>query len=546
MSYSEDILSELRQEKDSKVKQRLGILDQLALVDTEIDKYNTLINNMDNGAIPYFDTINSAITPVKNAYDARINANCRSKLKWVKVDERDSYVFSQGGLGGFQTFQTWECQLDEDEYDFVGYHGAKYYQKPLNRDYGAAIQGSFVGFSSDGSNIIGVAASSSLPSTIQIGDTITDSLTDPSVFIAGDLPEIVGFGTTTAVGFVTTLVGGISTGSNVFAHFGAGISTIGLSVGMILTYTGGLTTDAILPTNTTIVGFGTTNYILEYINNSGILTTSTFPCPSLILSASAINGVEEGVFTVGIITSYQSLLLSTSALADSTDQIFTAIRISADIDASFDPYANPNEPLTIGSLGSGSVGAGGSLFYTESGDSNNTRTYRPSETYINPVNDRVVNPEPRVGAGRADYYVGSTRWPIVTTCTSSTVGSQVITSCSTSYATLGQRVIVGGTNGSGIGYASTGPGGINPNGSTCNSLTAAISAAESTMNSVISTNESSARSIISNTASLRDKRDQKQLYAWSLLQAASSLRLEIAKLNDQIQQLENFDFSPYE
>jgi hypothetical protein len=238
---------------------------------------------MDNGVVPYFNTINASITPVKTAYDARIAANCRSKLKWVKVDERDTYLFS---LGGLQTLQTWECQLDEDEYDFVGYHGAKYYQKPLNRDYGAAVQGEFVGFSSDGSTIIAVASSSSIPSSIQIGDTITDSLTSPSVFISGDLPEIVGFGSTSAVGFVTTLTGGISTGSNVFAHFGAGISTNGLTVGMLLTYTGGLTTDTILPEGTTITGFGTTSYILEYINDSGIVSTSSLDCPSLILSAS--------------------------------------------------------------------------------------------------------------------------------------------------------------------------------------------------------------------------------------------------------------------
>lgn len=546
MGYSEDILAELIQERDSKTKQRLGILDQLALVDTEIDKYSSIINNMDNGAVPYFNTINNSINPVKAAYDARIAANCRSKLKWVQVDQRSSFFFnSDGSGGGYQTVTTWECQLDEDEYDFVGYHGAKYYQKPLNRDYGAAIQGEFVGFTSDGSSILGISTSSSIPSSVQIGDTITDSLTDPTIFIAGDLPEIVGFGTTTAVGFVTTLVGGISTGSNVFAHFGAGISTIGLTAGMTLTYTGGLTTDTILPQNTTIVGFGTTDYTLEYINGSGILTSGIFPCPSLILSASAVNGIEEGVFTVGIITSYQSILLSTSALADSEDQIFTAIRISADIDASFDPLSNPNEPLTIGSLGSGSIGAGGSVFYTESGDSSTTRSYKPSETYVDPVSNNVVNREPKVGAGRADYYVGSTQWPIVTVCTTSG-GDPPVTTCSTSYATLGQRVVVGGTGGSSIGYASTGPGGVNPNGATCNALTAAISSAEATMNSTISANESTARSIVENTATLREKRDQKQLYAWSLLQAASSLRIEIAKLNEQINQLENFDFSAYE
>lgn len=550
MSTSEDILKELKEELESKKKQRLGVLDQLALVDTEIDKYTSIITNMDGASLPYFNTINTSITAVKTAYDNRINANCRSKLKWDKVDERTQIVYSGAGDGASfsnVTIYTYECKLNENQYDFVGYHGMKVYQRPINRDYGATIIGEFDGTISAGSSILGVT-NGAIPSAIQVNDTITDSLTSPSVFTTGDLPEVVGFGSTSLVGFVTTLVGGISTGSNIFSHFGAG-SLTGVTTGMLFSYTGGLTTDTVLTYPTTIVGFGTTTQEFQYYDSTGILTTGYLQTNSLILSSSAVNGVEEGEFTVGIITNYPAIFLSTSALANAENETFTALRINSDIDAGFDYKANPNEPLTISNMGSASAGYGGSAYYTESGDPSTTRTYNPSSTYLDPVKDKIVNPEPAVGAGRADYYIGNTQWPTKITAVQTVGPFGITTSYVSSYAKQGDRVVTSiplGSPGSAVGYAATGPGGVDPNGSTCQALSQAITTATGTKDTTISQNKPSAEGLVNNSAALREKRDEKQLYAWSLLQAAASLREQIAKLEEQISSIENFDFSPYE
>ena len=45
---------------------------------------------------------------------------------------------------------------------------------------------------------------------------------------------------------------------------------------------------------------------------------------------------------------------------------------------------------------------------------------------------------------------------------------------------------------------------------------------------------------------LRNRRSEKELYAWSLLVSAARLREEIELLRKQISEMESFDFTPYE
>ena len=65
MSKIRDIIRELREELKSKKQQREGILDQVALVDAELDKYDALIKNIDKDVVERTNKINDAITPVK-------------------------------------------------------------------------------------------------------------------------------------------------------------------------------------------------------------------------------------------------------------------------------------------------------------------------------------------------------------------------------------------------------------------------------------------------------------------------------------------------
>jgi len=563
MSESREIISELKQELELKIKQREGILDRLALVDIEIDKMDNLIIGIDRDAIGVTNTINQSVTPVKTAYDARITSGCRTDLIWKELRSYESWVTggTKGGGGITRvTFTEYQVKKNSDVYDFKPYHGIKYYQKPSNRDYGSNLITEFDGYITMGSTIVGVNNADSVPSVIKLGDTLTDNLDNPQAFTTGDLPEVVGFGSTTIVGIITTLVGGISTGSYIFSNFGAG-NLSGITTGMILLApeVTGMTTSyvGVLTTNgyTSIVGFGSTTQTIEYYDEVGVLSTSELLVPSLILDKPATNYLEEGTFRVGILTTLPSMFISTTALTSFASTTVYVIRNNPDIDSGFDYTANPNSPETIGIINASNVGVGHSVFYDASGDPGITATWRPETARdkipIRGADDLPAIKEPKVGAGRADYYIGTKQWPIITTCTTSGGGGGgggiPITTCTSSYAQLGTKVTIGGTTNSvSIGYTGRANGGPDPNGSVCAGYDTAITNATNNMNSVIAANQPTAEKLTSMTRRLRERRAERELYAWSLLQAASRTREEIDKLKQQIKEMENFDFSKYE
>jgi hypothetical protein len=558
MSESREIIAELKQELELKIKQREGILDRLSLVDIEIDKMDKLIEGIDADAIGATDIINQSITPVKTAYDERITSGCRTDLIWRQTDSFTQWVTSGSGDGASLsqvTFTVYEVKKNSDVYDYEPYQGLKYYQKPTNRDYGSNLITEFDGYLSLGSTVVGVNSATSVPQEIKIGDTISDNLDNPIAFTTGDLPEVVGFGSTTVVGIITTLVGGISTGSYTFANFGAG-SITGLTTGMILlepevsgmstSYVGVLTTNGY----TSIVGFGSTTQTIEYYDQVGVVSTSTLLVPSLILDKPATNYLEEGIFRVGILTTIPALFISTTTLASFASTTIYVIRNTPNIDEDFNYEKNPNSPVKIGIIDKSTVGKGHSVFYDTSGDPNRTESWKPEKARdeIKSKGDVIVKEikEPKVGAGRADYYIGTKQWPTMTTCTSSGGEIPIIT-CVTNYAPLGTKVTIGGTVSSvSIGYTGRAQGGPDPNGATCSQYDSAITSATNNMNSVISATQPTAEKLISMTKRLRERRDERELYAWSLLQSAARTREEISKLRKQIQEMENFDFSKYE
>ena len=65
------------------------------------------------------------------------------------------------------------------------------------------------------------------------------------------------------------------------------------------------------------------------------------------------------------------------------------------------------------------------------------------------------------------------------------------------------------------------------------------------MNQVISENEDEAKDILALSETLRTKRSQKELLAWSLLQASASLKQEIKTLEKQLDKLKRGDYRKY-
>ena len=567
MSNSSEIVEEYKLDIARKKQQLNNLLDQLALIDLKLDKYDGLIRPIDQSTLSLSNQVNTTVDSVQAAYEERISAGCRTDLKWVLVDTITQLI-DEGGAPIAREVEIWEVQKNSDTYDFKPKVGLKYYKKPLDRDYGSTLVAEFYGNISAGSSVIAITDEEGnptiTPSGIRIGDTISDDIDNPIIFSLGNLPEVVGFGTTTSVGVVTTLVGGISTGSNVFNNFGAG-SLDGVEVGMALVHLGVGTDLPVLPPFTTITGFGTTGQPIEYYDGDGVLQTSLLTTNTLILSANATDYIEEGEFVVGILTDYSAIFLSTEASRSGLTTDLVALRVDSEIYKGFDYTKSPNSPIKIGIINSTNVGTGGSVYFDESGIENDFDKYKPGKTYVDgsktnrndclyksdgslrpntvwnkDTRECVRNTEPDVGAGRGGYYIGTTQWPTVT----SSNGGDPPT-FTTSYASEGTRVTIASTATGVIGYAAgPPPSGVFP--ANCGSFDTAINNALTTYTDTRNIVVPDIQNKASMGQTLRKQREKLQRYAWSILQSASKLDEEITELESAISDLSTFDFTPYE
>jgi|694.fasta_scaffold86429_6 hypothetical protein len=545
MSTSDNIIADLIEDIGTKRSQRLALLDNLTVLDANIDTYDKLIANIDKEARRLITLINDAITPVKQAYEARITAECKSDLAWVKVKQWTQLVSGGAGDGSGvynATFAKYEVQKDSNTYAYQPYHGIKYYQRPLNRDYGSDIIVEFTGSVGVGNSFITVTDTKGLSSLIKVGDKITDSLDSPVLFSASSLPSVVGFGTTFSIGITSSLVGNISFGSSILAVVSGVLA--GISTGMYVERFG------IIPDNTQIVGFGSTSVIVSYGTTSGIDTTGTITVSSLILSDNATGISTDETFDIGVGSSLPIINLTASSAGVSTSNQFTVIRFgSTDIDKDFDWQSSPFNPITIGIINSNTLAAGNSSFYNYSGAPNNKTTWDEASSYYDPIAKTQINPEPSIGAGRAEYYTGSLTWPVkVTPIVNPT--TKVITGYTRTPAYLGNTVTVtvglGASTSVSIGYSSRGPSGLDPARAACSTLNSNITAAIDNMNDVKNRYMATIQKLVSASHTLRGVRNQKELFAWSSLQGAASLRQDIAKLEADLAAIDKFDFSQFE
>ena len=498
----------------SKTKQREQILDLLSLKDVIIDEMDALIINIDSNLPALFDEINDEIDKVKLAYDARINAGCRSALYW-----RDDGEVDYGSDGAKQ----WTVALNPATRIDYGYHSLKYYQYPRNRDYGSSLIAQFEG------NIVGSGFTIAVTTKklelsdikpdytrIKVGDEITDALVRPEVFQAGNLPSVVSIGTTdTLSGVTTSVVGTVSVGSTILFNLGIGNVT-GTPVGSGI----GLTT--ILHPDTTVYGHGTASHNFTKVTLSGgnqILTQVTETVPTIILNRPAIGTATTQRFSVGIKTNVTALTLSTSASIDAYNQEFYAIRTGTDPDESFNVTTNPLDPVSVGNINSSNLGIGHSVHYVNASSKYTTYPTGPFQW-----REIFQDPEPIQGGGVAVYSNGNQSWP----CTLDSDGDPTL------YPTEGTIRI------SAYQPSTTSETPVFPPPTTgaCNALTAAITAAEAARDAVIAKNEPIIKGYVAQTRALRALRDDQEIEAWGLLQSAAYMRQEVERLTAHLSDLE--------
>ena len=540
---STNFIAEQQEELDYKIAEVQMLKDQLTLMDVRIDRYDTIIGNIDKQIIPLIDEINVAIAGVKTAYDARISAGCKSDLHW-ELTSTKSYI---GNLSIEEIVYT--CKKNPNVRIDEGFYGAKYYRRPQNQDYGSNIVREFLGTIGSGTTTLAVFGVNGTQNLL-VGDTIVDNIDNPVVFSSVNLPKIVGFGTTSIVGVTTDFGGYVSSGSTIIANIGIG-TTIGINIGDSISLSG------ILSTGTKVVGFGTTTITVNNVWNPGtgtFISTSAI-ANSLIISISAV-GTGSGTFKVGPLVTYPALILDKSAQTNALNVNFTNIRSTQTDSTTFDYSNNPIDPVTVGILNSNTLGLGHKLVRINNGSpigpvqwqevmtaefaNKSDSQLNESERYL-----RTTYPEPACGASYARYYPGNNLWPVIYT-NSYTGGGSFISSSAPAYASEGTTVIVGSGNTSlyQIGYM--GVSLINPSAGVCNPLDTAITTAEANRDAVIAKNLSKIDYLINASNPLREMRNTMETRAFAMLQGRVYANVEVNKLKQNLSILRSTDYTPFE
>ena len=512
MSNKQDIIDDLRGSAKLKEDSREGILQQLALLDVKIDKIDNLIVNIDKKIPPLINTINTRIDELQAAYDARINAGCRSDITWEVTET------SEDEDGNESTVYT--CVRNNTGQQKNKY-GQKYYRKPLNRDFGSNIIAELVGNIVAAGITLGVTSDDGIGG-IKVGDLVTDNLDSPTIFSIGSIPKVTGFGTTDVIEFVSTIQGNIGVGSDHFVHVGLGTTT-SASVGSAVSFSG------VLPEGTTVTGFGTAITSLPFYNpNTGTTTTINRTEPSLILSNVAVASTTLGVLHVGVANTVPSLILDEGANGTAIRQPFTVIRSTEGIDSDFDFEKSPIDPVTIGILGSQS-GIGHKSEIINNGSPPGPVQWKEQQR----------DPEPAVGAGNVVYYTGLVSWPIITD-----------EFAATSYAVLGQTLVsTASTLGEPASTATnttTSPTGVVDGAGVCVTLQTNITNAEAALVSAINTNLPEINRLNSISQALRELRDEDELEAYGMLQGAAFERGRANRAKNQISIIEGTDLSEFD
>jgi hypothetical protein len=536
-SKSRKIIDSMKSEIESKQQQYEQINDLLLLIDIDLDMYDELITNIDTRIPTPIQEINTKITAVQDAYRNRVNIGCKNDLHWVLQSTQTVSGIDTLGNPFSKNYKTYKVEKIASEYRQINYYGAKYYKRPKDRDYGSSavkeIPSASVGIGSTYMVVYDATTDTTgftILSGIQTGDTITDSIEQPTIFTIGDLPEVVGFGSTSLLGISTTFGGTIAFGSTILAY--AGINTTsGISTGDAIWKTGITSTDSV------VVGFGTTTISVSGIDTAGVTTSFQIDTTSIILSKPAIASTSQSIFNVGIYTSYPTIFISETSLSGTADDNFFIIRQTGSTE-NFDPTTNGENPVEIGLVkDTNKTGYGHIIQLINNGSPDVTKTYTED-----------VDPEPSVGGGFAFYYEGNESWPGVLTPILSGV-PPVVTGYTFSYATEGQTLTtitgVGSTAiSSGIGY--TGTSALGPSGGTCSVADAAIATAESELVSIKNTNLPVINDYISKSATLRTIRDSKQSKAWAYRRGRGAINNELKQLQTDSNVLEGIDFDEFE
>ena len=538
MTKPRDITKRLRESREQKKDQVDQMQEQLTIIDAVIDEYDELILKMDGKIPPLIKPINVDITAVETAYRNRISHGCRSDLAWQQNSVWDD---DDGG-----TYQSWTVVKDPSTRVTIGYYGGKYWRYPKNIEYGSNVIADitsasvgimsvtsggespmaifdtrgpqFTGFNTDGEP-------SGYNAVIKVGDYITDALENPYIYTTGNLPTVVGLGTTSWPGMRYALSGFCTSSDNkIYGDKNVGIFTHA-SIGDFVydTDTTGITsfsTGGVLPNGARITGFGTAVGIKTVVSAGGtsIGVPVVYDFMTLNKSVTASIAATTGyTFNIGIVSTYNALFLSTTTSVGAAFSSFLVVRGPDNEDLEFDATKNPIDPVEIGMLDEQKIGRGHKLELINNKDPDIVAQWHEVQQ----------DPEPAVGAGFAEYWVGDLSWPIF-----DDDGSE-------SYVYEGQTISFASTAGN-IGYKNVPPSGSIPGD--CGNFDQAIVDAEAQLSSRLASDLPKIRHYINGASSLREIRNDDETQAWSMLQGIGYINEDRKNLKIRADQIDDFDW----
>ena len=528
------IAKRLRDARKQVTDETVVLNEQLALTDVIIDEYDDLIIKLDTKVQPYFPPINRKIKAVQDAYLDRVSHGCRSDLTWTLKEEKQMNLYNNPN----QEVKVYEVTKDPSTFRFLGYYGAKYYKFPKNREYGSNVVETIdnadanIGskilpiFDADAEYLTGFTTGRA--SGIRTGDFITDSLSNAYIFQAGAATSITGFGLTDYAKYNYAVSGFCTSGDNkLYGDKRIGFVT-DFSIGDEVYGASDRSGNGIIASGTTITGFGTAVGIVTYVNDAGITTGVEVVLDFATLSNAVTNTISKDIgtsFYVGVVSSYYFAELSSPPNATGVSSSFLIIRPGDVSDIEFESTKNPIDPVEIGIARGSNIGKGHILELVNNGDPDITAQWR----------EIIEDPEPAVGAGRVEYYVGTTQWPTYTV-SDGDGDSDVF------YATEGQRIIVGvgATTGSAIGYANVPPSGSIPGD--CSTYDTAIIDATNEMQQIIFENKPIIDHYINGSDSLRQLRSDDETKAWGYLQAIGFNNAKAKRQLSNAESIEDFDW----
>ena len=532
------IVDSLEADQRAKELQLEQIKDLVLLIDIDLDMYDELIVNIDKQIPSLIKEINDATDEVDAAYEARIAQDVRSELKWVVTGQTKN--FTKGGANNTTT-TTWQV-VKNNTNQKINKYAAKYYKTPKDRDYGGSavrdIDDAKIGFESTilQSNRSEKDGNGKFLDhiDIEIGDTITDSIENPQIFTVGNLPEVVGFGTTSVLGIKTTFGGNIAFGSTVIAYAGIN-TTASIAVGDPISLTN-VTQD-----DTVVVGIATTTTNLVGENTLGVTTSVEVDTTAVIISKTAVGATDNAIFNVGIFTDFPTFTLSDQAAQGTDSDNFHVLRFTndADIGPDFDVTRGGENPVEVGIIeDDNKTGYGRSIYLVNNGDPTGTKSFT-----------EFVDPEPQVGGGFVSYYVGNFQWPIKAIPQGINMNTGQPSYWTYEYQDLGSTLVVvtgAGATTPSAGAGTTDTGELNPSQSVKDNADALIATKLAALASIKAKNLPKINDLIAKSKALRRIRDDKQSQAWNYRRGQGDLINKIRQSKQDQKDLTKTDLDEFE